>query len=802
MDFDLPADPSTAENYHLWRKDAVIWKKLTSLPREKQGLALQYTCKLNPSIQEAVLNIDTSIVECDQGFNNVLMVLDEYHNFNEEADLINTYEKFRKIVRADGQDICDFIAEFDNLKKKFESHGNTTVDHQMAHKLLRATKLTTTQMEIIKAVTVDFTYAYVKESLRRTFQNWTEISHPAANEEKDIEANVGPFPVHLSNPSSRDRNFLCGHQSNKSPKAKIFFEDVKKKEENSDTIYTRKTVQLKKNLWSPDVGSVNLTNSLHQGNCIQEENDIYSNLKNATINTHATRSSSTKFNGLVFMDIIKIHKDTLVLILMDTCTSYIEAAILNTIEPREIIENLFKYWVHIFGKPVKLTTYNDDLSSENFINFVASSSDIEICTYPKGGFNYSLGRIYEEITKKVDHMINETKCSIPFALTWVINGINCSKTTYKFSPSQLTFGLNLLLPSVRGNKPPNLSLQTYMDIVTQFLDSKRLARKTFIQTEISGLFRRSSNLNSPAVFSNQYFCGDKVLYKSPDDLNWHGPGIIIGHNEEFVLLIDDNTKIYTPKCCLMLFNKENCGTNSEHNSTSNLIEKESYIQENDYSQKVKQISSEVKDLANATYEKEAGGQICAPNDEIQLQPDIADKYKAEMFSFNADFCSNTGQELVENSSIQEVDNKLELNEFDDPKFVEVQLSKLLEVIVIFYIYWILVNDFLSFLTRRWLKYKNFIFGKLISRSMQPKFNNCRLQKMKVRALKPLKKEQHKLGVRKEICTFRPYQYYIKCANNQFLRKEAISLSLSWNMCFVQLQTIYVKRNPERIRQNR
>ena len=479
----------------------------------------------NMPANRTILSINTNKVECDEGFKNVLNVLDEYYNFNSEADLINTYEKFKNIVRVDGQDIFEFIDEFDYLRKKLESYGNRIVDHQLAHKLLIATKLTATQMEIIKAVTVNFTYASVKASLRRTFQNWTEISHPVYKDEK-TETNNYLFSKYSL---SRDRSMSSGHQSNLKNNMSI----KENQKENKDEKYVNpsflKTALL--NQYSTD-SSVNSSKFLHQEmkpkECIAKDYAIC--CKCASLSTHALPSGSTNFNDLLFMDAFKIHNGTLVLILMDTCTFYSEAMILNTTDPRETIENLYKVWINIFGKPLKLLIQNDDLSSEKFLNAIKSPG-VEICASSKSSaLNNCLCRKYVKIRQRGDYLMNQTKCSLKVSLAWAINGMNCSKTTNnEFSSSQLTFGLNLLLPSVHANKPPQLSHKAFTDVVNEFLESKRLARKTFIQTEISGLFRRRSNQNFPCVTSTQYFNGDKVFFKSPDDINWQGPGTIISH---------------------------------------------------------------------------------------------------------------------------------------------------------------------------------------------------------------------------------------------------------------------------------
>ena len=115
MDFKLPTDPSTAENYSLWRKKILIWQKLTDVPLCKQGLTLQYACKGNSRIQEAVLNMANENVECQDGFVNVLNVLDKILKCDPKDEELNFYQQFETINRKDNQTIIDFIDEFDSL---------------------------------------------------------------------------------------------------------------------------------------------------------------------------------------------------------------------------------------------------------------------------------------------------------------------------------------------------------------------------------------------------------------------------------------------------------------------------------------------------------------------------------------------------------------------------------------------------------------------------------------------------------------------------------------------------------------
>ena len=80
---ELPPEPT--EDYLLWKKDLALWQKLTETPKEKMGIALQYVCRSNYKLHEAIVNIDSNKVEKEGGIDEVIKVLDELHNINQNT---------------------------------------------------------------------------------------------------------------------------------------------------------------------------------------------------------------------------------------------------------------------------------------------------------------------------------------------------------------------------------------------------------------------------------------------------------------------------------------------------------------------------------------------------------------------------------------------------------------------------------------------------------------------------------------------------------------------------------------------
>ena len=73
----LPPEPSSSTSYTMWRKEIEIWRKLTDTDKKKMGAALQYACRQNKKINDVVMDIEERLVDCDDGLDNVLEVLDQ-----------------------------------------------------------------------------------------------------------------------------------------------------------------------------------------------------------------------------------------------------------------------------------------------------------------------------------------------------------------------------------------------------------------------------------------------------------------------------------------------------------------------------------------------------------------------------------------------------------------------------------------------------------------------------------------------------------------------------------------------------
>ena len=146
------------------------------MPVNKHGLALQYVCKSDIRIHEIVTNIDSCDVDCNEGFQTVLKTLDEIFNYNENKEEIKAYDKFLILKREEGEAVGDFIIKFDFFVNKLQRYGNNFNENQLADKLMKASNLTATKTEIVKAFTPNMDYVSVKATMKRIYPDTTEVS--------------------------------------------------------------------------------------------------------------------------------------------------------------------------------------------------------------------------------------------------------------------------------------------------------------------------------------------------------------------------------------------------------------------------------------------------------------------------------------------------------------------------------------------------------------------------------------------------------------------------------------------------
>ena len=173
----LPPEPTG--DYVLWKKDVELWQKLTDTPKAKMGIALQYVCRNNSKLHEAIVNIDSEKVDKEGGIEEVIKVLDKLHNIDQKESTLNSYEVFENLKRKENQTVPEFILEFENLTSKMKKNGITLTEDLLAFQLLKKTNLSDYDERMIRASTTEFKLENIKSTLKRCFgENSVKSNRP------------------------------------------------------------------------------------------------------------------------------------------------------------------------------------------------------------------------------------------------------------------------------------------------------------------------------------------------------------------------------------------------------------------------------------------------------------------------------------------------------------------------------------------------------------------------------------------------------------------------------------------------
>ena len=271
----------------------------------------------------------------------------------------------------------------------------------------------------------------------------------------------------------------------------------------------------------------------------------------------AVMSIADRFNQTLAMD-IKFIKGKPVLYMIDALTKCSSTSVLSSKSTDGILDAVVKHWINVYGPPSTIISCDrGEFGTEKFramgetFNIKIITTDAE-SSWANGiceSYNDVLGKMVEKILEEVD-------CNLSVAVAWATAAKNGLQNIHGFSPAQLVFGFNPVLPCVNGDKPPVLSEDSYSEIIEDNLQAKKKAREAFIRTESSSRIRRALSHNIRSSEDIKYLTGDKVYYKRATDKRWCGPGTVTGQDGQFVLIHTLASWVRAHPCRLRLITGE------------------------------------------------------------------------------------------------------------------------------------------------------------------------------------------------------------------------------------------------------
>ena len=108
-----------------------------------------------------------------------------------------------------------------------------------------------------------------------------------------------------------------------------------------------------------------------------------------------------------------------------------------------------------------------------------------------------------------------------------------------FSPNQLVFGKNPILPNLMGEEsssPASLENGTEEGMVRETLNAMHKAREVFIKNEACNKLRIALKKRVREHKLKEAVVGDEVYYKRENECEWRGPARVIGATGKTVIV--------------------------------------------------------------------------------------------------------------------------------------------------------------------------------------------------------------------------------------------------------------------------
>ncbi len=246
-----------------------------------------------------------------------------------------------------------------------------------------------------------------------------------------------------------------------------------------------------------------------------------------------------RFNQTVALDLKFLEGSEIILHCIDLLTRYSVAVTIRSKEREVIVENFFKSWIAIFGRPAQTLCDN----GKEFCNqaFVDMCSHLDINMKTTAAFAPFSNGVVERHNGLLAEMVYKIKedagCSTDIALCWAVNAKNNMCNAYGFSPQQLVLGYNSAPPGLDDLKINlnQLDNEKSSQMVADHINALHESRKAFILAQNSDRLKRALKDRVYSSYEVKYFPGDQVYYKTIGK-SWKGPGVVIGQYQKLVLI--------------------------------------------------------------------------------------------------------------------------------------------------------------------------------------------------------------------------------------------------------------------------
>ena len=214
-----------------------------------------------------------------------------------------------------------------------------------------------------------------------------------------------------------------------------------------------------------------------------------------------------------------------ILVIVDMATRYCQAFWIKDKKPETIIRTLIDGWFAIFGAPSKILSDNGGEFQNEKVRRMTERWNIKVLVtaaespWSNGLCEKTVGILKESLRK----MREDEEVDSMEALRWVVCARNCLMNNGGFSPNQLVFGKNPILPNLMGDEsssPASREKGSEEKIVRDTLNALHKAREVFVKNESCNKIRVALNKKVREHKLQEAVVGDEVFYKRENEYEW------------------------------------------------------------------------------------------------------------------------------------------------------------------------------------------------------------------------------------------------------------------------------------------
>ena len=245
---------------------------------------------------------------------------------------------------------------------------------------------------------------------------------------------------------------------------------------------------------------------------------------------------------LTFWNDSMVKKTIIILHCIDLATRLSAACVVQSKEPRIIINSLVKSWLNVFGAPKKVYTDNGgEFANKKLVELIENMGIEFKATAAESSFSNGINERHHAIIKNIldkirgDH--NETPVDI--ILSYAVFAKNCLVDNLGFSPHQRVFGRSPHIPTIMSENVCSTNTKLESDEMRNHLTLLHKTRQAYMSAESDDRIKRA--LKSRIYTSDApFYYGEQVFYwrESQDKAiqGWKGPGTVVGSEGKVVVI--------------------------------------------------------------------------------------------------------------------------------------------------------------------------------------------------------------------------------------------------------------------------